>query len=314
STGGLALVGSSASVGGALRLTAASEDQLGNAWLLEKQQCSGGFDTRFQFRISAPGSRPGVPAGADGFVFAVQNVGPGDPDFLASMSGGTNFTSVFFNTFLNWPGCTDYQQCDVSANSVGVVTNNAYVAQANLDPLGINLKDGAVHDARIAFDGTVITVWIDNIKVLDSIPTPGLNPGTDSSGNGWIGFSSHTGWAGENHDILNWSFCSGQAGVPPGITTEPQSQTAAAGTSVHFMLSASGTLPLTYQWLREGSPVAGATGTAYLISNAQTNDSGTYSVAITNAYGFAISSNAHLTVSPITTFSNCFSYPDFSST
>src|SRR5206468_6648173 len=75
SANGLALVGNSATVAGSLRLTPAAQDQLGNAWRLDKQQCSGGFDTRFQFRMDAQGSLPGTPSGADGIVFAVQNLG-----------------------------------------------------------------------------------------------------------------------------------------------------------------------------------------------------------------------------------------------
>ena len=37
---------------------------------------------------------------------------------------------------------------------MGILSNNLYVAQVDLTPLGINLKDGAVHQSRIAFDGT----------------------------------------------------------------------------------------------------------------------------------------------------------------
>ncbi len=106
STNGLALTGNSATVGGVLRLTPAAYSQQGNAWRTDKQSCSGGFDTRFQFQITAPGSLPGTPSGGDGIAFVVQNVGPVDTEYIG-LSSGTNNTAVFFNTFWNWPGCTD---------------------------------------------------------------------------------------------------------------------------------------------------------------------------------------------------------------
>lgn len=76
STNGLSLLDSAAQSGAVLRLTPAAESRVGNALAINKQQCGSGFDTRFQFLISNPGSRPGTPSGADGFMFVVQNTGP----------------------------------------------------------------------------------------------------------------------------------------------------------------------------------------------------------------------------------------------
>ena len=177
STAGLNLVGVAAQYGTVLRLTPAADTVLGTAWAQAKQPCASGFDTRFQFRISNPGSRPGTPAGADGIMFTVQNTGPTGPIWIPPSDLQAGYVSVFFNTFLNWPGCTDYTQCDVSDNSVGVVSNGLYVAQTDLTPRGINLKDGAVHNARVAFDGTGLTVWLDGAMVLTNVPVPGHGPG-----------------------------------------------------------------------------------------------------------------------------------------
>jgi len=43
---------------------------------------------------------------------------------------------------------------------VGVVSNGQYIAQIDLNPLGIFLKDGNVHQARVAFDGAGLTLKI----------------------------------------------------------------------------------------------------------------------------------------------------------
>jgi alpha-tubulin suppressor-like RCC1 family protein len=88
----------------------------------------------------------------------------------------------------------------------------------------------------------------------------------------------------------------------PRITTQPSGCTNNAGTTATFIVSAGGTLPLSCQWMKDGSNltdgrnVSGATTTNLVLSNVQTNDAGTYAVVVTNLYGSVLSSNAVLTV------------------
>jgi subtilisin-like proprotein convertase family protein len=209
STAGLNMVGVAAPSGSALRLTPAGTGMLGESWAQTKQPCGRGFDTRFQFQLSNLGSMGGAGLGGDGLAFVVQNVGSNSVAGFANDPSGvqtSNSVSIWFNTGYNWPGCYDYTLCDMSDNCVGVVTNSRYAAQTDLGPLGISLKDEAVHTARITFDGTVMNVWLDNLKVLANVPLPGLTMTTDSKGYGWVGFGAFTGWSWENHDILSWTF------------------------------------------------------------------------------------------------------------
>jgi len=80
------------------------------------------------------------------------------------------------------------------------------------------------------------------------------------------------------------------------ITGPPQSQTVVAGGTVSFSVTASGTPPLAYQWLRAGAPIAGATQTTLLLSPVLTNDAGSYQVVITNACVTRTSAVALLTM------------------
>lgn len=88
--------------------------------------------------------------------------------------------------------------------------------------------------------------------------------------------------------------------VPPAITTQPQSQTAAQGQDVSFSVAASGTAPLSYQWFFNASPVAaagrGATGPTLALTNLTMNASGDYTVVVANAAGSVTSAVAVLTV------------------
>ncbi|HOC56685.1 MAG TPA: immunoglobulin domain-containing protein [Verrucomicrobiota bacterium] len=82
----------------------------------------------------------------------------------------------------------------------------------------------------------------------------------------------------------------------PAITTQPQSQSAIRGAAVTFTVAASGTPTPSFQWRKGGTPIAGATGTSYTLSNVQVADVGSYSVVVTNVAGSVTSGNAVLTV------------------
>ena len=55
--------------------------------------------------------------------------------------------------------------------------------------------------------------------------------------------------------------------------------------------------PITYQWMRGGSIIPGATGTSFTILAVELSDAGEYSVIASNSVGIITSSNAVLTVS-----------------
>jgi uncharacterized repeat protein (TIGR01451 family) len=82
----------------------------------------------------------------------------------------------------------------------------------------------------------------------------------------------------------------------PAITAQPASQAANAGTNVTFQVAAGGTAPLAYQWIFNGTNLAGAINAALTLTNVQWAEAGTYTVLVTNAYGSVLSSNAVLTV------------------
>jgi hypothetical protein len=68
------------------------------------------------------------------------------------------------------------------------------------------------------------------------------------------------------------------------------------GQQIAFSATAEGTPPLTWQWLKNGTPIAGATNATYTISSATTTDSGTYRAKATNSAGSADSNALVITV------------------
>jgi hypothetical protein len=89
---------------------------------------------------------------------------------------------------------------------------------------------------------------------------------------------------------------SSQGPTPPCITTQPLSRAVAAGSNVTLNVTATGSLPLTYQWTFGGTNIAGATGGAYTRTNVQSADAGSYLVVVSGSAGCVTSAPAILTV------------------
>jgi len=82
---------------------------------------------------------------------------------------------------------------------------------------------------------------------------------------------------------------------PPSITGQPSSQTVEIGEQAIFTVAAVGTGVLSYQWIRNGTAIAGATQPAYLTPTTGSADSGaTFSVSVSNYLGTLTSSPALL--------------------
>lgn len=90
---------------------------------------------------------------------------------------------------------------------------------------------------------------------------------------------------------------------PVRLVTSPSNQTAIEGGSVTFTAQAAGDPPISFQWLRGGVAIPGATSNSYTIDEVLLNDAGTqFSVFATNTLNgtFALSTNATLSVTPDT--------------
>ena len=86
-------------------------------------------------------------------------------------------------------------------------------------------------------------------------------------------------------------------GEAPSITQHPSDQTVSAGQPATFTVAASGSGPLSYQWQRDGSDIAGATSATYTLPSASAADSGArFHAVVTNQFGSATSNDAVLLV------------------
>ena len=84
--------------------------------------------------------------------------------------------------------------------------------------------------------------------------------------------------------------------IDPVISAQPVGQVRDAGQDATFNVTAAGTAPLAYQWLKNGGLFAGATGAALTVTNLHGGDAGDYSVVVSNQYGSVTSTIATLVV------------------
>lgn len=242
SADGLKLVQAARRAGGVLRLTPATPQVAGAAWFHRRQTVSTGFETSFDFRLSAQG---GLGRGADGFAFVLQNNGAsavagrgsaggfalGDGHGDPRVPGIPRSIAVFFDTYRN------REAGDPSGNYIAICTNGPMGEMRWPPPrlaytrhLKMKLKDGNVHHVRIFYKPPILSVFVDNAApVLSS--TVDLATVAEKAGTAFVGFTASTGSGYENHDILNWSFT---AGPEPEIS----STTSVVSSSISYLQAA----------------------------------------------------------------------------
>jgi hypothetical protein len=88
---------------------------------------------------------------------------------------------------------------------------------------------------------------------------------------------------------------------PPCIISQPTDCTVAEGDNASFVARATGTTPLTYQWLKDGNDIDKACGETLNLSNVCLDHAGKYQVKVTNRAGCVTSNPATLTVNACST-------------
>ncbi|MCJ7661652.1 MAG: chitobiase/beta-hexosaminidase C-terminal domain-containing protein, partial [Anaerolineales bacterium] len=87
--------------------------------------------------------------------------------------------------------------------------------------------------------------------------------------------------------------------VAPVILTQPSGQTVDAGTPVTLTVEAAGIPDPSYQWTKDGIPIAGETETDLQIPAAALSNAGDYQVIVSNQAGEVLSQQANLAVNAV---------------
>jgi hypothetical protein len=84
--------------------------------------------------------------------------------------------------------------------------------------------------------------------------------------------------------------------MAPIVLSQPASLTASPGRPAELSVTVAAVPDSAYQWSRNGTPIAGATGKTVGFAAVRASDAGVYTVKVTNGSGTATSRPATLTV------------------
>ena len=178
------------------------------------------------------------------------------------------------------------------ANSTGSTASVTNAANLNLN------TDYRVY-VRYSISNGVATLWVDP----DSEASPSVTGSDATSGATLTSFAlrQDTGIGVIALDDLRigTSFADVYTApviAPPTITQQPANTAAVEGGAATFVVIATGTAPLSYQWNFNSNPISGATNTTLTLSSVTTNSAGQYNVTVTNSVGATNSTAAMLTV------------------
>jgi hypothetical protein len=219
--------------------------------------------------------RNGSTVHGDVFLNCVVDAAPGvSGSFLGridpAVSGGFPFSEVV------WLNCT-----------MGTVNGSTY--STHISPAGWLLNNTADQTAASAPN---VHFWEYNSHYSDGTPLPVSSR---------IGASRQLTMTDDATTIANYSTPSYVLGgwtpqLAPLIATQPVAQTVDAGAGFTLSVQAFGLPAVTYQWLRNGVPISGATSASYVVASSGSGDAGTYSVAVSNGVTTVTSSTVPLNV------------------
>lgn len=174
----------------------------------------------------------------------------------------------------------------------------------------IGVSDTNFHHVAVTKSGTQVTFYVDGVpdskpgyaSVFDFVSGVAIGARGDDLNNSFYGLIDDLSVYARalSGTEIQSIFAAGSAGkcravLPPLIVTQPESRTAYVGGSLTFSALVAGD-SLTYQWLFNGTNLAGATSSALVLTNISLNDAGSYTLLASNSASTATSADALLTV------------------
>ena len=231
---------------------------------------------------------PALSFGADGYtgvgLYVFNGADSSDQvalEFETGKDGGPVYRE--FSSIIHVNG-VDMPSLDLSAPTVS--TSATVRARWVASTARLHLE----YDADGPANGEVWTV----LRTFNPAATWGMSSGNFQVGIG--GYSENRVIASADGVALD-DF-SASTGTAPTITTQPRSQSVAAGGNASLSVSATGSGTLTYQWFKDGVAVNGANASTLTRANATAADSGRYHVEVANTGGTNVSRRAFLIVLP----------------
>ena len=210
----------------------------------------------------------------------------------------------------NGDGQADLICANYNDNTLSVLTNNGSAGFVLFTNLSVGYGPSSVVATNLSGNGKVDLIcanYYDNtLTVLTNggggnfVIATNLNVGSGP----WVVTAADVNGDGQvdlvcaNVDGNTLSILLNTTPSRPIITAQPINQTVTVGSNANFSITASGSLPLRYQWRFGTTDIGGATNASLILTNVQSSQAGSYAVWVTNLYGSILSSNAVLTITP----------------
>ncbi len=186
------------------------------------------------------------------------------------------------------------------SNTAGTAESNPALLKIKIPPSFVQhpVSLEAIQGASATFEATVSgSSPLEYQWVKDGIALPGATQpeysiaaiGPEDDGAYSVRVSNSAGQAESDSAML-------AVVVPPAVMEQPDPVTVLQGGAAWFRASATGSAPLTYQWLRNGDALAGQNSTTLMLNQITTAHAGMYSVRVSNRAGSVESERAELTV------------------
>jgi hypothetical protein len=187
----------------------------------------------------------------------------------------------------------DYWNQALYMTLAGDGTVNAYIGP----PWGVTMQLVTNAPAGIVGDWNTIAIQYSNYAATASIIVNGVYLAQDVpiplSGASGVNLLQYNGGGGK---IANFQVTTpSDIVVRPSVATQPVGKQVFVGDPVSLAVRGNGTLPLAYQWRRNGADIPDASAATFTLPAAAQADSGSYTVVITNAGGAVTSAVAQVT-------------------
>lgn len=248
-------------------------------------------------------NRQPVPDGtADPHWILLQNPDTGSTD--AIIEDTTAFPIVAPST---WMGATSTSkwigpQLNTSASVVGVYIYRTTINLTDRDPKTVLIQ------GRWATDNSGREIRVNGVA-SNNPQSPSFSAWTSFALYGtnmnFVAGTNTLDFVVENESApgytgLRVEFQASNVAIPPGVVPEiisqPTSQSVAEGDTVSFTATVKGAAPLSYQWLKDGNPIANQTGLTLTLNNVTQADAGSYTIRVSNLVGQATSQPAELVI------------------
>jgi len=197
-------VGISSALNPGVRLTDLRYTKSGAFWFKPQLNITKSFSVKFQFKITQPQN-----GGADGFTFALQNQGQAPIGAYGSDLGISGITQCVAVTFVTQSatdrtGFPGDNFISFQANPGGAIDTKMIHSKGYIDS-PVQMNNGDAHEVQIQYDGSQLTV------IIDDEPGTTLSVSADlasliGSNVAYMGFTAGTGGLSQYHDILSFNY------------------------------------------------------------------------------------------------------------